>query len=438
MTIEISHINAIDTGTGDWYADGVIPGCEITFTSDGGTVHGPFKVAHLEGTLITEVSSASGEPELPAVGLTFTAADYFSIVDLDGTEISRYTHDGFGTEAFDITVTEALDDLFLVATVAGASFLSSGTVPGDILQMPEDPENPDWTTPQSWVIASVESETRVIIVNNGTNSPTVTNELPHLMKRVAGLADPVVTNGAMYCRVLRDMTKNEQVTYMLQIAQSIDSKRVVLCYPSKVDIVGLVDGSAERFGSLDPVAAESQPGYYLSCAVGGQTAGQPPQQGFTNLGINGIDRIYKSTDYFEEQQITDLSNGGVYVFVQDNPDALPYSVHEVTTDVLSLETGEYMAVKDFDFVAWALMDVLWDFIGKWNINDDTLKFIKQALASGIANLRSRVKPKIGPPLLAGIIESVEPRPDLSADRVEIHCAVTLPMVLNTIGLHLVA
>jgi hypothetical protein len=185
------------------------------------------------------------------------------------------------------------------------------------------------------------------------------------------------------------------------------------------------------------MTAASQPGYYLSCCVGGQTAGQPSQQGFTNFPLNGISRVYGSSDYFTEEQLTDLSNGGVYVFVQDTASGLPYTIHEVTTDVVSLETGEYMAVKNLDFISMTYLDTLRPFIGTWNINEHTIRTIKGACESIGANLMARYVPKIGAPLISANIDSVE-QSSLSDDRIEAYISVTQPMTLNVIGLHLVA
>jgi hypothetical protein len=234
------------------------------------------------------------------------------------------------------------------------------------------------------------------------------------------------------------MTRDQQVTYMSEVATSFSSKRTILCYPDEVDVTDLVDGSLPRGTGTTAVAADAQPGYYLACCVGGQTAGQPPQQGFTNMGINAISRIYNSSEYFTESQLTTLSNSGVYVFVQDNPTALPYSIHEVTTDVLSLETGEYMVVKDFDYVAWTFLDTLFPFLGRWNITPDAIRFIKQSLYSTVANLKSQYRAKIGAPLIDATIDSVFQNSDVSSDRIEAYVSVNLPMTLNVIGLHLVA
>jgi hypothetical protein len=279
------------------------------------------------------------------------------------------------------------------------------------------------------------SNQKVRIVNNGNNTALLENELPHGGRRAA--PGTLIVQGTLFCRVMRVLSKTQQVTEMVAVAQSFGNKRIILVYPDAVDPTDLVDGSLTRTDPEIPEAALPQPGYYLACAVGGQTAGNPPQQGFTNLGIAGISEIHNSSNYFTEQQLTDLSNGGVYVFIQDNANSLPYTIHELTTDVSVLEFSEYMVVKDFDFVATTFLNVLRPFLGEWNVTPEAIEFIKQSLYTTGDVLKSRYVAKIGAPLISYSLESVAIS-SLSPDRIESYMQVDLPMTLNTIGLHLVA
>lgn len=409
---------------------GVLPGDTVSIIHAGGTATYP--VAHVNAAKVLEVSSETGAT--PLTTLTLDASSEFHIHTPAGADrISAILNTGGGT-TFTLG-NSALDDFYNIISSPTANFAS--VIPGDIVQIPTDPETSTWTTYDSWVVSLVESTTRLRIVNNGTNSPTVANELPHLTKRTAAPTDRTVSAGTVRFRVVRNLTRSDQVTNMLAIAQGFASKRMLLAYPSSVDITDLVDGSLTRTSPTVPAEAGHQPGYYLSCCIGGQTAGQPSQQGFTNLAINGISRIYGSSDYFTEEQLTDLSNGGVYVFVQDTTTSQPYAIHEVTTDVTSLETGEYMAVKNLDFISTMFLDTLRPFIGRWNINMQTMNFIKEACFSTITNLKARTVSKIGAPLISATIDSVE-QSTLSEDRIEAYISVTQPMTLNVIGLHLVA
>ncbi len=410
----------------DFSALGVVPGCTVEVYDDSLSTTVEYTVAHVNGALVLEADGV-------VASFVFAASDTFTVKDAAGTQLFQAVHGGGGVTAMSIT-DSALDKLYLILNAPGASFLTSGVIPGDVLQMPTDPNSTTWTTYTNWTIDAVLSETRLRIVNNGNDTSLLANELPHLYKRADGAA---VTQGSFSYRVMRNMTKAQQVDEMVAVATSFGSKRLLLCYPDLVDVSGLVDGSLPRSVASTPEAAASQPGYYLSCAVGGLTAGKPPQQGFTNMGIAGIDRIYNSSEYFKEEHLTELSNGGVYVFIQDNPVALPYSIHEVTTDVTALEFSEYMVVKDFDFVAWTYLDTMLPFLGEWNVIPSTIEFIRQALVTTGDTMKSRFVAKIGAPLTDYTIDSVE-QSSLSTDRIEAYVDVDLPMTLNTIGLHLVA
>lgn len=431
-------------GTGtlpDHFAIGTLPGDTLRITDTVGGITYTLTVAQVNDSLVLESDEVSpwGAPALVLAAAGVDKIEYFHPDDL----VTPYADETVTAVTFpDITITpSALDNLYLILDCPGANFLTQGCIPGDYLQFPYNPTVNSWTsgTVRTFVIDEVLSNQRVRVTNEGTNTSTVENELPHGGNRVTGVE---ITAGALFCRVQRELTKDQQVSEMISVAQSLSDKRLLLAYPNLVDVADLVDGSKppttdSSGNTVYPDVADPQPGYYLACAVAGQTAGNPPQQGFTNMGIAGITRIYNSSEYFTEQQLTDLSNGGVYVFMQETPSALPYSIHEVTTDVSVLQFAEYMVVKDFDFVAWTFLDTLLPFLGEWNVTPQTIEFIRQALYTTADVLKSRYVAKIGAPLVDYTLDTVEIS-DLSPDRIEAYMQVSLPMTLNTIGLHLVA
>lgn len=416
----------------DFFACGVLPG-------DVFEIHDAAPVPTTTSYVIAQVNDhLVFESETAITNATFSVAGDYTRVTRAGVLVAGTLSTVGAGGVTDVAIgATALDDLYLILSVPTATFLTDGCIPGDILQIPDNPTVNSWTaTPKSFVIDEVISNQKVRIVNNGNNTALLENELPHGGRRTDGTE----ITGTQYCRVIRYMTKTQQVNDLVATAQSFASSRQLVCYPNRVDPTDLVDGSLARITDplgIDPEPAAPQPGYYLACAVGGQTAGKPPHQGFTNVGIAGIDRIYDSSDYFSEEQLTTLSNGGVYVFTQATTNALPASIHEVTTDVSTLEFSEYMVVKDFDFVAWTFLDTLLPFIGPWNVTAETIEFVRQAVVSTADNLKARKVSKIGSPLLSYTLSSVG-QSDLSRDRIEAFLLVSLPMTLNTIGLHLVA
>ena len=327
--------------------------------------------------------------------------------------------------------------LYLDLVDLNAAFVDSGVLPTDVIEFPVNPNGTDFTDATvKFTIASVVSNQRLRIVNNGRDTDLVENELPHGATRSAPVTAIPSTSTLSY-RVTRALDKDGQVTALVAVAQSFNSRRTVICWPDKVDVAGLVDGSILRTDPAKPMPAASQDGTYLAAAVGGMTAGLPSHQGFTNLGIAGISKLYHSNTYFEDRQITGISNGGWLVFQQDTPTALPYVVHQLTTDVSTLEFGEFSMVKNFDFVSLFVSDLLNPFIGPWNINDETIGFIRASVTAGIENLKLRKRPKIGAPIISGTITSLG-QSVVSADRIEAYVEIDFPKPLNTIGLHRVS
>jgi hypothetical protein len=333
----------------------------------------------------------------------------------------------------------ALDaKLYLDLYDANGTFVDSGIIPTDLVEMPQNPTQQSFTAKHTFQVASVISNQRLRIVNNGRNTSLVVNELSHGASRNSPVTS-IPGTGTLTYRITRTLDKTGQVNELIAVTQSLASRRVVNVWPDLCDVGGLVDGSLPR----DPLApttaqpAASQPGYYLACAVGGMTAGLPSHQGFTNLGIAGISKIYNANTYFSDKQITDISNGGWFVFQQDTPQALPYVVHQLTTDTSTLQSGEFSMVKNFDFVSIFFSDIVEEYIGIWNINPETLGFISASVAGGIDNLKLRRRPRIGAPIIDGTITSVSVSPS-SADRVEMYVEIQFPSPLNIVALHLVS
>jgi len=392
---------------------GVKPGYTIEVSADvnGVSRNGTYTVVHLRSETVVEVAET-----IPAAA---TANVTIKVRNAAGAEIIAST-------AVVSAVSGALDDLFLILKDANATFIQSGVKAGDVLEIPQAPNDasPDYETGTllKYTVASVLSDNRLQIVNNGNDTATVANELPHLAPRSGDAPLSLISQGAIRYQVIRNLSKDDQITALVQVAQSFKSRRTILVWPDSVLVSGVTG---------------TQPGYYLACAVGGMTAGLPPHQGFTFLGVAAISQIFHANTYFTDLQMTDLMQGGWYVFNQANPAALPFTIHQLTTDPSTLESGEYSVVKNFDYVSMFFVDILQDFLGVYNITPEALTFLRAALNTGIDTLKLRTLAKIGPPLLNGTISSIGVSVNF-ADRIVIKLSIGLPKPLNTIELHLVA
>jgi len=226
-------------------------------------------------------------------------------------------------------------------------------------------------------------------------------------------------------RIAISLNPDSQVTELGSLINSMANMRLIMVWPNSVDLSGVRN-------ELTGVASR-QSGQYLACAVGGMITGLPSHQGFTYIGISGITKLYNSNGYFTEDQITDLRDGGWYVFVQDGETSLPYTVHEVTTDVSSYDFGELMSVKNFDYIAANLRDTLQLFTGRYNINSQTLEMMRTSVDNAAISLENRVYPKIGARLLGHDIKSTE-QSEQDKDHTKIRVALDLPAVNNVVEL----
>lgn len=402
------------TGIASLITNGVIPGdiLRVTVTSAAGVIAlGDYDIASVDTAAILEVDTATPFASAGSVDITV------AVIESDGVTVRIAAAPLTGV------TTVAGTDLYLVLKDPSGTFVASGVAAGDIIQIPVDPNAAITSTSvfTTLVVNSIISDQRLQVVNNGPDTPLVANELPHGVKRIGGA---LVTPAAISYQVVRTLSKDQQVDDLVAVAQSFNSSRTILVWPDVCDVAGVVGG-------------DRQPGYYLACAVGGMTAGLPSQQGFTNLGIAGVSQIYDSNTYFTDSQLTDISNGGWYVFAQQTPQSLPYTIHQLTTNPATLESGEFSVVKNFDFVSLFFVDVLEEFLGIYNVTTETLTLMQGALNTGGDLLKLRTVAKIGAPLTSFEITSIGVSPT-SGDRVLVYLAIGLPKPLNVIELHLVA
>lgn len=226
-------------------------------------------------------------------------------------------------------------------------------------------------------------------------------------------------------RISITLDQNAQVTELNTVTTSLQDMRCVMVWPNEVlvaDLENALTGVQNR-----------QTGQYLAVAVGGMVAGLPSHEGFSFTGVGGIQQIFNSNFYFDDDQLTNLRNGGWYVFVQDSESSLPYTIHEVTTNVSAYEFGELMNVKNFDYVSLAMKAAVEEYKGRYNLLPETITAISRSIKNVAQSLQTRTFPRIGAPLIDAVIENTT-IPEV--DRLDIFVFLTLPRVLNQIGVHL--
>lgn len=410
---------------------------EVAGTST--VINGDFASGLITAQMIVNALTSGAGVTIPFAGSVNIVASTSSGATVQAATVAAALSTGTPGVNY-LTSTAVLDAVYIRLFDPSATYITSGVLPGDIIEMPQNPNGVFGTVgTKRFIVNQVLSEQRLEIANivagsYVNDSSTVEAELPHLDNRL-GL-NALVTQGSIRYRMVRDLSKDQQVTHLISIAQSLRSQRAILAWSDSVQVAGLVDGSKARNVDGTAALADPQPGTYLAAAIGGMTAGLPNHQGFSRIGIAGIDRVFHSQGYFTEAQLTRISEGGWYVFVQDTPESLPYTIHQLTTDPSALQTGEYSMVKNFDYLSKFFATILDNFIGIWNVNEETLGFMRQAINSGIQQLKLRRVARIGAPLIDATVISLAVS-TASPDRVEIYMNASRPTPLNVIGLHIV-
>jgi hypothetical protein len=148
----------------------------------------------------------------------------------------------------------------------------------------------------------------------------------------------------------------------------------VVSYSAKTDITDAVYANLKAAVSQYKYSAYiPMPGFFTCASIVGQTAGEQPEQGFTNLPLVGPSDLKYSTDYFSESQLNTIAEGGNYIMVQAGGQI--FSRHQLSTNMTSVEAREYNIVKSVDFVAKFIRKSLTSYIGRYLITSGFLEIV---------------------------------------------------------------
>lgn len=226
-------------------------------------------------------------------------------------------------------------------------------------------------------------------------------------------------NVAQKVEIWRTLNRTEVKDDLIDQAQGYGNRRVVAVWPDRPATAGNV-----------------QAGYFLAAAIAGLASGVVSNQGLTNYEVNGFDNLTSfTTDYFTDAQLTEMSNGGVWIVTEDR-NGTPITRHAVTTDTSDLKVREEMIRRNLDAISYLFVNALRPYIGKANATPVLLEKLNFVINSNIDSLSLPIPNDIGPRLISGEIVTLRIHP-LAADRIEIVLNLVLPAPLNEVQLYLV-
>ena len=162
--------------------------------------------------------------------------------------------------------------------------------------------------------------------------------------------------------------KQGQVSMLHQYGKSISDE---LCRVIYQDFTMEIDGEEVEV-----------PGYYLAAAYNAFRVSIPSQQGLTNYPVGGLVKELKyQKGYFKPSQLRELSEGGIFVVLQDVPDAPVRARAQWTTNMLNNTTKQDSLIYARHDYYYGMIETLRPLIGVRNVTDSVLEEIDETLVS---------------------------------------------------------
>lgn len=247
---------------------------------------------------------------------------------------------------------------------------------------------------------------------------TITSEKELELDQVPGVT---TLQTAIDYEVFRDLSKDEQATFLKGYSSALGSRRVVNVWP---DIVQAPVGQT----------LQDLPGFYAGCSVGAMTTGLPTQQGFTNLTVSGFLGLKHSTGYFTDDQLDIIADGGTFIFGQEGDEQPLFVRHQLTSDRSAIKFQEYSVTKNVDFVAKFLRNTYKPFIGVYNIIDTTKDELKGTAKAVMTFLKDDTRlPRIGGVVRDGQLTLLE-ESETQIDTIKMRFKFSIPIPLNNLDI----
>ena len=223
--------------------------------------------------------------------------------------------------------------------------------------------------------------------------------------------------------IFRNLTKVEQAEIIKGLSESLGSRRIVHVWPDAVN--------APVGNNLVPV-----PGFYQSVAIGALVTGLPTQQGFTNLTLSGFLGTINSNDYFGDDELNTIADGGTTILVQLGVGQALLIRHQLTSDRSAVVFQELSLTKNIDFAAKFIRSNYQSFIGVYNIVDTTIDELKSRATNLIKFLQEATRqPRIGGVIRSGVLRKLE-ESETRPDAINAIFRCNFPFPLNNIDIDL--
>lgn len=242
------------------------------------------------------------------------------------------------------------------------------------------------------------------------------------IKLVSGPALPI--NVAQKFECWHDNSVAEIATAVAAITTGFGNRRIMHVFPT------------EGYNGTTLLTSE-----FAAAQVAGLCCSVAPQQGLTNVEVNGFTDLPMIYRTFTKDQLNEMAAAGTLILMQAMPGSRIYIRHQLTTAAAqgNLNTSELSMTKNLDSISYYFADLLAPYIGIYNVTPELVDVLETEIGKGISYLSSLTGVGLlGPQLLAESTEivSIQQHPTLK-DHIICIMNVGLPPPFNVIELHLV-
>lgn len=230
---------------------------------------------------------------------------------------------------------------------------------------------------------------------------------------------------AVAYRVIRKLQRTEIVDLAKGIRVGFDDRRSWMLLPDIVKLSFTSDISPASLGAtiLD------LPGFIRGAHIAGLRTVTLANQAYTNFVLTGFTGARHTNEFFTRSEVDDLIEDGIDLAVVEGSSLR--SLRSITTDVTTIGNAEQSIITTVDFGVKTLRGVLEQFLGVYNVTDNTLNLLRFAVQGVEASLRNSQSERTGPIVLRiDVVELKES--DEFKDRVEMTLRFVISAPLNVI------
>jgi hypothetical protein len=243
---------------------------------------------------------------------------------------------------------------------------------------------------------------------------------------------PVVASVPQRVEIWHPLTTPEVAQEVSDISSRYGSRRMYHVFPGQLE--------SGEIGSADGLVL---PAFYGAAAVAGLCSSVVPQQGLTNIELNGFSNIPVSYGVFSYTDLNTIASGGTLIVMQETRNSAIFIRHQISTAYAdgNLNTSELSITKNLDAISYYFAGVLRPYIGRYNITPELLMVLRNEVINGLSYLGAFTSVGLlGPQLILengkSKIRTLQQHPTLK-DRVYAVVDLEMPYPLNVIELHLV-